>query len=116
MKRKGSNGAAVCDSEAAVPGNTEQMDDRPATRAPAPPAIGVAPRSRAHRHACIRLTTPRWPPLCTDGAKLPTGVTETIHEWTRTKYSESKGLYELHDHKPVAPVITHELLIEVNKA
>ena len=47
---------------------------------------------------------------------MPTGVTETIHEWTRTKYSESKGLYELHDHKPVAPVITHELLIEVNKA
>ena len=106
----------MCDGEGERVAAAEQMDNRPATRALAPPAIGVAPSSRSHRHACIRLTTPRWPPLCTDGAKLPSGATETIREWTRIIHAELNGLSELHNLKPVSPVITHELLIEVNEA
>ena len=47
---------------------------------------------------------------------MPPGATETIREWTRIIHAESNGLSELHNLKPVSPVITHELLIEVNEA
>ena len=47
---------------------------------------------------------------------LPRYAAETIRAWTRVIHAESKGFGELHDLKPVASVITHELLMETRDA
>ena len=47
---------------------------------------------------------------------LPRYATQTIRAWTRIIHAESKGFGELHDLKPVASVITHELLMETRDA
>lgn len=47
---------------------------------------------------------------------LPRYATETIRAWTRIMHADSKGFGELHDLKPVASVITHELLMETRDA
>ena len=116
VKQKGPNGAAICDSETVARGNAGQVADHTLTRAPASPATHAAHFPCAHRHACIPLTTPVWPPLCTDGPSLPNHAGKTISEWVRIIELESRRRFELHTLQPVASVITHELLVGVSDA